>query len=73
MNDSTAAGKATSATAGLPAARPFVLITSGRIEYGVRCPKCSVMHRHVRLGFVKAPCGAAYYVQPRRGRAGRAR
>lgn len=55
-----------------PIARPFLLATRGRTEYGVRCPKCGDMHRHVFLGLVRAPCGARYYVEPKRGRARRA-
>lgn len=59
-----AAGGGTAATV----ARPF-LLARGRVEYGVRCPECRAMHRHVHLGAVEAPCGATYLVQPRRGRA----
>lgn len=55
-----------------PVARPFVLTTRGRTEYGVRCPKCGQMHRHIFLGLVRAPCGARYHVQPKRGRVRRA-
>lgn len=55
-----------------PVARPFVLATRGRVEYGVRCPRCGEMHRHIFLGLVRAPCGARYYVQPKRGRTRRA-
>jgi hypothetical protein len=50
-------------------ARPFLLVTRGRTEYGVRCPNCRDMHRHIHLGKVTAPCGATYRVQPKRGRA----
>ncbi|MDX3708792.1 hypothetical protein PV733_07360 [Streptomyces europaeiscabiei] len=61
------------ATALYPIARPLPLATRGRTEYGVRCPKCGQMHRHVHLGLVdRAPCGARYYVQPKRGRGRRA-
>lgn len=59
-------------TPDFPVARPFLLATRGRTEYGVRCPGCSDMHRHVHLGLAQGPCGAKYYVEPKRGRVRRA-
>lgn len=50
-------------------ARPVVVSTAGRIEYTARCPKCCAWHRHVSLGEKRAPCGALYLLEPRRGRA----
>lgn len=41
------------------------LITRGRIEYLVNCPRCTELHRHLALGNVKGPCGAQYELQPR--------
>lgn len=53
----------------LPVARPVLVVTSGRIEFAVRCPACQGWHRHVSLGEKTAPCGALYLLEPRRGRA----
>ncbi|MDJ0345953.1 hypothetical protein QMK19_30580 [Streptomyces sp. H10-C2] len=63
-----AGGEADTKVPRLPAARPVVVVTAGRIEYAARCPQCRDWHRHVSLGEKRAPCGAVYELQPRRGR-----
>lgn len=63
---------ASSADDGLPIVRPLALATRGRVEFTGRCPNCDSWHRHVHLGAVRAPCGAQYRLEPRRGRRGRA-
>jgi len=60
---------ADSGKAAIPTARPVVVITRGRVEYAARCPQCQAWHHHVSLGGKRAPCGAVYLLQPRRGRA----
>lgn len=49
----------------IPIARPVVVMTTGRIEYAARCPKCRTWHRHISLGEKDAPCGAHYLLQPK--------
>lgn len=53
----------------VPLARPVPVVTGGRVEYALRCPKCRDWHRHVSLGSKVAPCGTRYELAPRRGRA----
>lgn len=50
-------------------ARSLPVITSGRTEVAVRCPGCKEMHRHTGLGDKVGPCGTAYTVAAKRGRA----
>lgn len=48
---------------GGPAAVPAdPIVTSGRIEYTVRCDGCGSLHRHTGPGIRTGPCGATYTV-----------
>lgn len=48
---------------GGPAAVPATpIVTSGRVEYTVRCDGCGATHRHTGPGIRTGPCGALYTV-----------
>ncbi|MFJ5306123.1 hypothetical protein [Streptomyces sp. NPDC088350] len=42
------------------AARP--LVTAGRAQLLVDCPRCNGVHRHLDTGLRRGPCGARYAI-----------
>ncbi|MEU2859902.1 hypothetical protein ABZ672_16185 [Streptomyces mirabilis] len=42
------------------AAKP--LVTAGRVQLLVNCPRCGSLHRHLETGIRRGPCGSRYTV-----------
>lgn len=38
------------------------LVTAGRTQHLVTCPRCGHLHRHLAAGERRGPCGARYAV-----------
>ncbi|MFD9651733.1 hypothetical protein [Streptomyces mirabilis] len=46
------------------------LVTAGRQQMLVHCPRCDAVHRHLDTGARRGPCGARYLVTGREDPAG---
>ncbi|MFF7884311.1 hypothetical protein ACH40F_29170 [Streptomyces sp. NPDC020794] len=52
-------------TTTIPEVAAAELVTAGRTQHLVTCPRCGSLHRHLDVGPRRGPCGARYTITTR--------